>query len=76
MLADQEAVDAAAAAEPNAVAAPTPAETHKLVPQSAPSNVKRVVKEVNLPSQKAEAPKAGKAGKGTPQPDDRLQRYS
>ena len=64
MIADQEAVDAAAA---NAAAETKPAETHKLVPQSAPGNVKRVIKEVNLPSQKA-------APKTTTQPDDRPRR--
>ncbi len=70
-----------AADDTNAAAAPAPAapaETHKLVPPSAQSNVKRVINPVNLPAQKSDAPKTAapaKSGvKPNPQPDDRPSR--
>lgn len=65
MLADQNVADASDANQTETAA---PAPTYKLVPESAPSNVKRVSKPIELPTQKTEPKKA------TPQPDDRQRR--
>jgi penicillin-binding protein 2 len=51
-IADQNSTDADDAADASATA--TPAPTHKLVPETAPNNVKRVIKPVNTPATKAE----------------------
>ena len=56
MIADQDATAAAATDNSNAVAAPAPA-THKLVPESAPSNVKRVINPINSAVTKTDTPK-------------------
>jgi len=56
MIADQDATAAAATDNSNAVAAPAPA-THKLVPESAPSNVKRVINPINSASTRTDTPK-------------------
>ncbi|MEP6818317.1 MAG: penicillin-binding transpeptidase domain-containing protein [bacterium] len=55
MIADQNGTDAAGAGSSSAVASPEP--THKLVPESSPSNVKRVMNPINSPAQKTETQK-------------------
>ena len=56
MFADQNGTAAVETDESNAVAAPSP--THKLVPESAPSNVKRVMNPINTSAQKTDTQKA------------------
>jgi penicillin-binding protein 2 len=73
MIADDDAAAATVTDDANAAVAPTPAPTHKLVPETAPSNVRRVIKPVTLPVQKAETQKTAPA-KSTAQPDDRQRR--
>ncbi len=70
MIADENAVEDTAA--PVAVEA-TPAPQHKLVPQTAPGNVKRVINPINTPTQKTVTP-AKDAAKPPAQPDDRQRR--
>jgi cell division protein FtsI/penicillin-binding protein 2 len=57
----------------------TPAPTHKLVPESSPSNVKLVIKAVNSPTQKTDAQKSGAPAKSivkpATQPDSRPRRF-
>ncbi len=76
MIADQGGTAAAATDESNAAAAPAP--THKLVPESAPSNVKRVMNPINTPAQKTDTQKAVTPAKSSvpppTQPDDRPRR--
>jgi penicillin-binding protein 2 len=56
----------------------TPAPTHKLVPESSPSNVKLVIKPVNSATQKTNAPKSAAPAKTSvkpaTQPDNRPRR--
>lgn len=76
MIADQDATAATTTDETNAAAAP--ATTHKLVPESAPSNVRRVMNPINTPAQKADTQKAVAPAKTSvpppTQPDDRPRR--
>jgi membrane peptidoglycan carboxypeptidase len=76
MIADQDATAATTTDETNAAAAPAP--THKLVPESAPSNVRRVMNPINTPAQKADTQKAVAPAKTSvpppTQPDDRPRR--
>ena len=76
MIADQDGTAAATTGEANAEAAPAP--THKLVPESAPSNVRRVMNPINTPPQKADTQKAVTPAKSSvpplTQPDDRPRR--
>lgn len=80
MIADQNGADADQADDTSAEAAPAPA--HKLVPESAPSNVKRVINPINTPvntaDPKVEAPKVVTPAKGAvkpnTQPDNRPRR--
>lgn len=76
MMADQNAKDAANTDDSSAVATPSPA--HKLLPESGPSNVKRVMNPINPPVQKTEAQKpatpAKTSMKPTIQPDNRPRR--
>jgi hypothetical protein len=76
MMADQNGTDSGASDDSSAAAAPSPA--RKLLPESAPSNVKRVLKPINSP-----APQAGPTKSSTPaknplksntQPDNRPRR--
>jgi cell division protein FtsI/penicillin-binding protein 2 len=59
-------------------AAPAPSPTHKLVPESSQSNVKQVLKPINLPTQKSEAQKSAAPAKSSvkpnTQPDSRPRR--
>ncbi|HEY8188336.1 MAG TPA: penicillin-binding transpeptidase domain-containing protein [Pyrinomonadaceae bacterium] len=48
--------------------AAAPAETHKLVPETAPNTVKRVIMPINPPTQKADAQKASGPANTSPQP--------
>jgi membrane peptidoglycan carboxypeptidase len=74
MIADQNGTAPVDTNEANAVAAPT----HKLVPESAPSNVKRVMNPINTPAQKTDTQKAVTPAKSSvppaTQPDDRPRR--
>ena len=76
LIADQENNAAEASSDTSAVA--TPAPTHKLVPQSAPSNVKLVIKPVNSATQKTDSQKVNAPAKTSvkpaTQPDDRPRR--
>ena len=76
MIADQNGTAAVDTDESNAAAAPAP--THKLVPESAPSNVKRVMNPINPPAQKTDTQKAVTPAKAsvppTTQPDTRPRR--
>ena len=76
MIADQNGTVPVDTNEANAVAAPSP--THKLVPESAPSNVKRVMNPINTPAQKTDTQKAVTPAKSSvppvTQPDDRPRR--
>jgi len=76
MIADQNGTAPVDTNEANAVAAPSP--THKLVPESAPSNVKRVMNPINTPAQKTDTQKAVTPAKSSvppaAQPDDRPRR--
>lgn len=77
MIADQEAQEATTDDAAATTATATPVETHKLVPEAAPSNVKRVIKPVNTPVQKTDAHKSApvkNSVKPAPQPDDRPRR--
>ena len=75
MIADQEAQESAT---DDTTATTVPGETHKLVPATAPSTVKRVMKPVNTPVQKTDAQKSvapvKNSVKPAPQPDDRPRR--
>jgi penicillin-binding protein 2 len=76
MIADE---NGAAAADTDdtesSTAVATPSPTHKLVPQSAPSNVKSVLNPITAPAQKSDVQKpASPAKKPAPQPDDRPRR--
>jgi penicillin-binding protein 2 len=79
MIADQEAQESSTR-EGDATATTTtaPPETHKLVPPTSPSNVKRVINPVNTPVQKTDAQKSATPAKSSvkpaPQPDDRPRR--
>jgi membrane peptidoglycan carboxypeptidase len=70
MIADQSGTNAASSA------ADTAAPTHKLVPESSPSNVKRVIKPINLPTQKSDSQKVVTPStvKPSTQPDNRPRR--
>lgn len=76
LIADQENNAAATPSDTSAEA--TPAPTHKLVPQSSPSNVKLVIKPINSPTQKTDSQKstapAKTSVKPATQPDDRPRR--
>jgi len=76
MIADQNGTATEDTDESNAAAAPAP--THKLVPESAPSNVKRVMNPINTPAQKTDTQKAVTPAKSSvpppTQPDDRPRR--
>jgi len=76
MIADQDGTAAVDTNESNATAAPAP--THKLVPESAPSNVKRVINPINTPAQKTDTQKVVTPAKSSvpppTQPDDRPRR--
>ena len=76
MIADENGTAAEATDESNAAAAPAP--THKLVPESAPSNVKRVMNPINTPPHKTDTQKAVTPAKSSvpppTQPDDRPRR--
>jgi Cell division protein FtsI/penicillin-binding protein 2 len=76
MIADQDATAATTTDETNATAVPAP--THKLVPESAPSNVRRVMNPINTPAQKADTQKVVAPAKSSAppptQPDDRPRR--
>ncbi len=76
MIADQNGTAPVDTNEANAAAAPSP--THKLVPESAPSNVKRVMNPINTPAQKTDTQKAVTPAKSSlppsTQPDDRPRR--
>jgi cell division protein FtsI/penicillin-binding protein 2 len=76
MIADQNGTDADDTDDSSAAAAPPPA--HKLVPESAPSNVKRVINPINMPAPKAETQKTATPAKGAVkpalQPDNRPRR--
>ena len=56
MIADQNGKDAEGTDSSAAEASPAP--THKLVPESSPSNVKRVMNPINTPAQKIETKKS------------------
>ena len=77
MIADQDATATADTEDTNAAAAPAPT-THKLVPESAPSRVKRVINPINQPAQKTEAQKPVTPAKSpvppADQPDNRPRR--
>src|SRR5258705_689850 len=76
MIADQNGTAPVDTNEANAVAAPSP--THKLVPESAPSNVKHAMNPINTPAQKTDTQKAVTPAKSSvppaTQPDDRPRR--
>ena len=76
MIADQDGTAAEDTNSANAVATPSP--THKLVPELAPSNVKRVMNPINSPVQKTDAQKpvtpAKSAEPPAAQPDTRPRR--
>jgi penicillin-binding protein 2 len=75
MIADQNGTDAAETDDSSAEAKP-PA-THKLVPESAPSNVRRVINPINSPASKTEPQKSAVPAKGSvkpTQPDNRPRR--
>ncbi|MGH9872332.1 MAG: penicillin-binding transpeptidase domain-containing protein [Pyrinomonadaceae bacterium] len=76
MIADQEGTAAEDTDNSSAVATPSP--THKLVPESAPSNVKRVINPINTPAPKTDTQKVVTPAKSpvppTQQPDDRPRR--
>src|SRR6185436_19043694 len=76
MIADQNGTAAVDTDDSNAAAAASP--THKLVPESAPSNVKRVMNPINTPAQKTDTQKAVTPAKSSvpppTQPDDRPRR--
>jgi membrane peptidoglycan carboxypeptidase len=75
MIADQNGTDTEESDKTTATATPSP--THKLVPESSPSNVKRVLNPINTPAQKDSQKSTGPA-KGSvppqPQPDNRPRR--
>jgi cell division protein FtsI/penicillin-binding protein 2 len=75
MIADQDAQDGAT---DGTTATATPAPTHKLVPESSPSNVKRVINPITTPVQKTDSQKTVVPSKSTVkpahQPDDRPRR--
>jgi hypothetical protein len=68
MIADQGGTDAADTDNSAAEAKPVP--THKLVPESAPSNVRRVINPINSPAPKTEAQKSAVPTKGAVKPTD------
>ena len=76
MIADQNGTEATGAGSSSAAASPEP--THKLVPESSPSNVKRVLNPINSPVQKTEMQKtatpANTAVKPATQPESRPRR--
>lgn len=76
MIADQNGTAAVDTNESNAAAAASP--THKLVPESAPSNVKRVMNPIDTPAQKTDTQKAVTPAKASAppatQPDSRPRR--
>ena len=76
MIADQNGSDTDDANGSSAVATPSPA--RKLMPESSPSNVKRVINPINSPAQKTETQKPVAPAKTTvkpaTQPDDRPRR--
>jgi len=76
MIADQNGTAAVDTDESNAAAAASP--THKLVPESAPSNVKRVMNPINTAAQKTDTQKAVTPAKASvppaAQPDSRPRR--
>jgi cell division protein FtsI/penicillin-binding protein 2 len=76
LIADQNGTDAAD--KTNRSAAVTAPPTHRLVPESSPSNVKRVLNPINTPIQKSEAQKSALPAKTTvkptTQPDNRPRR--
>lgn len=75
-VADQSGTDAQDATDASATA--TPAPTHKLVPETAPNSVKRVILPVNPPATKADAPNSSAPAKTSvkppAQPDNRPRR--
>ncbi len=66
MIADQNGSDTKDANGPSAVATPSPA--RKLVPESSPSNVKRVINPINSPGQKTETQKPATPAKASVKP--------
>ncbi len=76
MIADQNGTDTENTDKSAATATPSP--THKLVPESSPSNVKRVINPINSPAQKVEPQKSAAPAKSSvpppTQPDDRPRR--
>lgn len=66
MIADQGTTDADDSADASATA--TPAPTHKLVPPTAPSNTKLVIKPVNPPATKVEPQKSAEPAKTSVKP--------
>lgn len=52
----------------------TPAPTHKLLPESSPSNVRRVMNPINMPAQKAETQKSATPATPATKPADRPRR--
>jgi membrane peptidoglycan carboxypeptidase len=76
MIADQSGTDTEDTNKSAAAATPSP--THKLVPESAPSNVKRVINPINSPAQKVDSQKSAAPAKSSVppsnQPDNRPRR--
>jgi membrane peptidoglycan carboxypeptidase len=76
MIADQSGTDTEDTNKSAAAATPSP--THKLVPESAPSNVKRVINPINSPAQKVDSQKSAAPAKSSvppsTQPDNRPRR--
>ena len=66
MTADQNGKDADGADSSDAAASPAP--THKLIPESSPSNVKRVINPINSPAQKTETQKSATPGQTSVKP--------
>ena len=66
MTADQNGKDADGADSSDAAASPAP--THKLIPESSPSNVKRVINPINSPAQKTEMQKSATPGQTSVKP--------
>ena len=80
MIADQNATDAGGATDSSAAttASPIAPPTHKLLPETSPNTVKRVIMPINSPAQKAEAEKSSAPAKTSvkppTQPDSRPRR--
>jgi len=76
IIADQNGADTAGTTDASATTTASP--THKLVPQTSPNTVKRVLMPVNSQTQKADAPKSATPAKSSlnppSQPDNRPRR--